>query len=203
MKKKVFDMNIFACYNIIRQWKEVYIMELGKELKRIIKQEKGLSLSWVAEQIGENEKTFAGWLNLNRISGVNLLKVANVCNLDLNKLKKKLGGETMTELDYDLYFEEVEGKNYLTLLDGNKSNLIKIEFEKNDGEPSYARFDVINDRKILKLKNNIINVEHLSNEDVEIENQFDENEDTDSIEGLKYSLTKKFERTVTIVNKNS
>lgn len=64
-------------------------MTLGDRIKHIIKNEKGMTMVWVADKLGINEKTFIGRLNLNRLSAEDLLKIAMVCNIDLNELRDK------------------------------------------------------------------------------------------------------------------
>lgn len=62
-------------------------MTLGRRIKAIITKDKGLKLVWVADKLGINEKTFIGRLNLDRLSGEDLLRTAAVCNIDLNELR--------------------------------------------------------------------------------------------------------------------
>ncbi|RXZ78135.1 hypothetical protein EBB07_29210 [Paenibacillaceae bacterium] len=113
-------------------------MNFGKELKRIIKEDKGLSLTWVAAQLGENEKTFTGWLNLNRISGESLIRVANVCDIDLNELKLKVmkHGEGDTSMSDHLKWNEekkkqVEQAKFLVVCPICKSSNSEVTAELN------------------------------------------------------------------------
>lgn len=64
-------------------------MNLSEHLRTIIKLDKGINLSWVADKINMNEKTFSGKLKRDSLDAKDLLRIANVLNLDLNELRIK------------------------------------------------------------------------------------------------------------------
>lgn len=64
-------------------------MNLGEHISNIIEQQ-GRTKVWVAEQSGINYKTFVDKLTRDTLKGIDLLKVAKVLNIDLEKLKEEI-----------------------------------------------------------------------------------------------------------------
>jgi len=64
-------------------------MNLADYISSIMEQQ-GRTKVWVAEQIGMKYKTFFDKLTRNTIKGDELLRIAKVLNIDLEKLKDKI-----------------------------------------------------------------------------------------------------------------
>jgi len=64
-------------------------MNLGEYISSVIEQQ-GRTKVWVSEQIDMNYKTFVDKLTRDTIKGVELLRIAKVLNIDLEKLKKEI-----------------------------------------------------------------------------------------------------------------
>ena len=62
-------------------------MKLSENISQVI-DEQGRTKVWVAEQSNINYKTFVDKLTRNTITGEELLRIAKVLNIDLNKLKE-------------------------------------------------------------------------------------------------------------------
>lgn len=62
-------------------------MKLSEYISQVIESQ-GRTKVWVAEQSDINYKTFVDKLSRNTITGEELLKIARVLNIDLNKLKE-------------------------------------------------------------------------------------------------------------------
>lgn len=63
-------------------------MKLSEYIIQVISNQ-GRTKVWVAEQSNINYKTFVDKLTRNTITGEELLRVAKVLNIDLNKLKEE------------------------------------------------------------------------------------------------------------------
>lgn len=63
-------------------------MKLNEHITKII-EEQGRTKVWVADKADINYKTFIDKLTRNSITGEELLRIAKVLNIDLEKLKKE------------------------------------------------------------------------------------------------------------------
>jgi plasmid maintenance system antidote protein VapI len=63
-------------------------MNLGEFLTNEIRNKQGREVNWVAEQIKVNDRTLYYQLKNDCVSGKNLIAIAKVLNIDLNKLKE-------------------------------------------------------------------------------------------------------------------
>jgi hypothetical protein len=63
-------------------------MKLSEHISKVI-EEQGRTKTWVAEQSEINYKTFIDKLTRNTLNGEELIRVAKVLNIDLNKLKEE------------------------------------------------------------------------------------------------------------------
>jgi hypothetical protein len=63
-------------------------MNLGKYITQVLEQQ-GRSKTWLADKMNINVKTFTGKLKRDSISGQELLRIADILNLDLEELKIK------------------------------------------------------------------------------------------------------------------
>ncbi|MDD4779191.1 MAG: hypothetical protein PHT02_01115 [Tissierellia bacterium] len=64
-------------------------MNLGEYLENEIRNKQGREVKWVAEQIETNDRTLRYQLKNDCVSGKNLLVIAKLIGLDLNKLKEE------------------------------------------------------------------------------------------------------------------
>ena len=64
-------------------------MNTGQYILLILK-DQGRSQVWLADKLGVHEKTFSNKLRRNSITGDELLKIAKLLNIDLEKLKNEI-----------------------------------------------------------------------------------------------------------------
>jgi hypothetical protein len=63
-------------------------MKLSEYISQVIEKQ-GRTKTWVAEQSDIKYKTFVDKLTFNRFTAEELLRIAKVLNIDLNKLKEE------------------------------------------------------------------------------------------------------------------
>jgi hypothetical protein len=63
-------------------------MNLGKYIIEVLEQQ-GRSKTWLADKMNINVKTFVGKLKRDSITGQELLRMAEILNIDLEELKNK------------------------------------------------------------------------------------------------------------------
>ncbi|ALS22256.1 hypothetical protein [Paenibacillus naphthalenovorans] len=71
-------------------------MRLGLYIKDVIKKQ-GRTLKWVSDQLEMNERTFAGKLNRDSITGEELLRLSDILGIDLKQLKEEMLKMNITE----------------------------------------------------------------------------------------------------------
>ena len=64
-------------------------MQIGTLIRKTIRKQ-GRTQQWIAEQLGLDHKTFSGKLTRNSITGDELLKIAELLDINLEDLKKQL-----------------------------------------------------------------------------------------------------------------
>lgn len=64
-------------------------MHIGKYIDMVL-YERNITKGMLADMIGINQFELKEKMKLNKLSAVELLKIAEVLNLDLNKIKKKI-----------------------------------------------------------------------------------------------------------------
>lgn len=64
-------------------------MDIGEYIQNVL-DEQGRSQVWLADKLGVHDKTFSGKLKRNSITAEELLKIAVILNIDLEKLKGNL-----------------------------------------------------------------------------------------------------------------
>lgn len=64
-------------------------MDIGEYIQNIL-DEQGRSQVWLADKLEIHDKTFSGKLKRNSITAEELLKIAIILNIDLEKLKESL-----------------------------------------------------------------------------------------------------------------
>jgi len=64
-------------------------MNTGQYILSVLK-DQGRSQVWLADKLGVHEKTFSNKLRRNSITGDELLKIAKLLNIDLEKLKNDI-----------------------------------------------------------------------------------------------------------------
>jgi len=64
-------------------------MNTGQYILSVLK-DQGRSQVWLADKLGVHEKTFSNKLRRNSITGDELLKIAKLLNIDLEKLKNEI-----------------------------------------------------------------------------------------------------------------
>jgi transcriptional regulator with XRE-family HTH domain len=64
-------------------------MSLGKYIKDRIKSQ-GRTIAWVADRMNINERTFAGKLNRDSITGEDLIKISHILGINLEQLKREM-----------------------------------------------------------------------------------------------------------------
>jgi len=64
-------------------------MNTGQYILSVLK-DQGRSQVWLADKLGVHEKTFSNKLRRNSITGDELLKIAKLLSIDLEKLKNEV-----------------------------------------------------------------------------------------------------------------
>ncbi|MEC4565372.1 hypothetical protein L8C07_05395 [Paenibacillus sp. CMAA1739] len=79
-------------------------VNLGKYIKDIIKAQ-GRTIAWVSDQLSFNERTLAGKLNRNSVSGDDLMRLSILLGINLEELKEeyKMKITEYTILDFKGY----------------------------------------------------------------------------------------------------
>lgn len=77
-------------------------MDIGKYIKEYLKAKK-LTIRWLADQIGMDERTLGNKLNRGqdkrfRLTAAELVNICNVLNLDLNELKEL---DDLSEIEFN------------------------------------------------------------------------------------------------------
>ncbi|NBI28648.1 hypothetical protein [Chengkuizengella marina] len=114
-------------------------MNLGKYIKAEL-MIKSLSIRWLADQLDINEKTLAGKLNRNSITGEDLLEIGGFLEINMNELKIITQLESLDGTTFE--FEKCVIRDYLYKVGIRENDIEKIDTvdTPDDRQYHYIKF---------------------------------------------------------------